>query len=52
MELFFQQIANGLVIGVIYSLVAVGLTIIYGIFDIINMAQGTFFMVGAFTAYF
>jgi branched-chain amino acid transport system permease protein len=52
MELLLQQLVNGLVIGVIYSLVAIGLTVIYGIFDIINMAQGTFFMIGAFTAYF
>jgi branched-chain amino acid transport system permease protein len=52
MDLFLQQLVNGLVIGIIYSLVAIGLTVIYGIFDIINMAQGTFFMIGAFTAYF
>lgn len=52
MELFLQQLVNGLVIGIIYSLVAIGLTVIYGIFDIINMTQGTFFMIGAFAAYF
>ena len=52
MELFLQQFVNGLVIGIIYSLVAIGLTVIYGIFDIINMTQGTFFMIGAFAAYF
>jgi branched-chain amino acid transport system permease protein len=52
MELFLQQLVNGLVIGIIYSLVAIGLTVIYGIFDIINMAQGAFFMIGAFAAYF
>jgi branched-chain amino acid transport system permease protein len=52
MELFLQQLVNGLVIGIIYSLVAVGLTVVYGIFDIINMTQGTFFMIGAFAAYF
>ena len=52
MELFFQQFVNGLITGIIYSLVAIGLTVIYGIFDIINMLQGTFFMIGAFIAYF
>jgi branched-chain amino acid transport system permease protein len=52
MEIFFQQLANGLVIGIIYSLVAIGLTVVYGIFDIINMTQGTFLMIGAFVAYF
>lgn len=52
MLLFFQQLANGLIIGMNYSLVAIGLTIIFGILDIINMVQGTFFMVGAYTAYF
>ena len=52
MDIFLQQIANGLLMGIIYSLVAIGLTVIYGIFHIINMVQGTFFMLGAFIAYF
>jgi branched-chain amino acid transport system permease protein len=52
MEIFLQQLANGLVIGIIYSLVAIGLTVVYGIFDIINMTQGTLLMIGAFVAYF
>ncbi|MGD0625314.1 MAG: branched-chain amino acid ABC transporter permease [Thermodesulfobacteriota bacterium] len=52
MELFLQQLVNGLIIGIIYSLVAIGLTVIYGIFGILNMTQGTFFMIGAFAAFF
>jgi len=42
MEFFLQPLGNGLVIGITYSLMAVGLTVSYGICDIINMTQGTF----------
>jgi len=51
MELFFQQAANGIVVGMTYALVALGLTLIYGIFHIINMTQGVLYMLGAYTAY-
>ncbi len=51
MELFFQQAANGVVVGMTYALVAIGLTLIYGIFHIINMTQGVLYMLGAYTAY-
>ncbi len=51
MDVFFEQAANGIVIGITYALVAVGLTLIYGILDIINMAQGALYMLGAYTAY-
>ena len=51
MELFLQQSANGLIVGMTYALVAIGLTLIYGIFHIINMTQGVLYMLGAYTAY-
>lgn len=51
MELFLQQTANGVIVGMTYALVAIGLTLIYGIFHIINMTQGVFYMLGAYTAY-
>ena len=46
-EIFFQIIVNGLFTGGIYALVAVGLTLIYGVMVIVNFAHGEFFMVGA-----
>ncbi|MDR2155999.1 MAG: branched-chain amino acid ABC transporter permease, partial [Burkholderiaceae bacterium] len=52
MELFFQQLLNGLVVGGVYSLVALGLTLVYGILHIPNFAHGAFYMVGAFAGYY
>lgn len=43
---------NGLIVGSQYVLVALGLTVVYGIFGVINLAYGGVFMVGAFVAYF
>ena len=51
MEIFFQQILNGLVLGSIYALVALGYTMVYGILNLINFAHGDVLMVGALTAY-
>lgn len=48
--LFFQQIVNGLIIGSIYSLVAIGLTLIFGVMQIANFAHGDYSMVGAYVA--
>ncbi len=47
-EIFFQQIVNGLTIGMIYALIALGYTIVYGIAQLINFAHGEVFMVGAY----
>ncbi|QDX81896.1 branched-chain amino acid ABC transporter permease [Denitratisoma sp. DHT3] len=47
METFLQQIANGLVLGAIYALVALGYTMVYGILGLINFAHGEVVMVGA-----
>ena len=46
-----QQIVNGLQLGSIYALIALGYTMVYGIVRLINFAHGDFFMVGAFAAY-
>lgn len=51
MLLFFQQVLNGLTLGGIYSLVALGLTLVYGILQVPNFAHGAFYMVGAYIAY-
>ena len=50
MDIFLQQVLNGLTLGGIYSLVALGLTLVYGILHVPNFAHGAFYMVGAFVA--
>lgn len=47
-----EQILNGLQLGFVYALIAVGYTMVYGIIKLINFAHGDVFMVGAFVAYF
>jgi hypothetical protein len=46
METFIQQIINGLVLGSVYALVALGYTMVYGIINLINFAHGDVLMVG------
>lgn len=48
MEILLQQIFNGLTIGSVYSLVALGLTLVYGILHIPNFAHGALYMVGGY----
>ncbi|MCC7485157.1 MAG: branched-chain amino acid ABC transporter permease [Burkholderiales bacterium] len=50
MDIFLQQIVNGLVLGSIYALVALGYTMVYGILGLINFAHGDICMIGALTA--
>jgi len=50
METLIQQILNGLVLGSLYSLIALGYTMVYGILNLINFAHGDVLMVGALTA--
>lgn len=50
MDTFLQQILNGLVLGSIYALVALGYTMVYGILGLINFAHGEVVMIGALTA--
>jgi len=50
MEYFLQQLINGVTLGSIYGLIAIGYTMVYGIIGMINFAHGDIFMVGAFIA--
>ncbi|WP_038035117.1 branched-chain amino acid ABC transporter permease [Thermopetrobacter sp. TC1] len=50
MEYFLQQLINGLTLGSIYGLIAIGYTMVYGIIGMINFAHGDIFMIGAFIA--
>jgi branched-chain amino acid transport system permease protein len=50
MELFFQQLINGLIQGSMYALVALGYTMVYGIVGLINFAHGDVVMIGAMVA--
>src|SRR5918992_841317 len=49
-DIFLQQIVNGLVLGSLYALVALGYTMVYGILGLINFAHGDIVMVGALVA--
>ena len=48
MEYFLQQLINGLTLGAIYGLIAIGYTMVYGIIGMINFAHGEIYMLGAF----
>ena len=52
LSVFLQQIVNGLTIGMIYTLIALGYTMVYGIAQLINFAHGDVFMVGAYLGLF
>lgn len=46
--MFFQQLVNGLTIGGVYALIALGYTMVYGIIELINFAHGEIYMIGAY----
>jgi branched-chain amino acid transport system permease protein len=50
--LLAQALLNGLVIGAMYMLMAVGFTLVFGIMRVVNFAHGEFYMLGAFTGFF
>ncbi|WP_462410156.1 branched-chain amino acid ABC transporter permease [Neobacillus sp. Marseille-QA0830] len=52
MEQFIQQLVNGISLGSIYALIALGYTMVYGIVKLINFAHGDVFMVGAFIGFY
>lgn len=52
LALFIQQLLNGLKVGSVYALVALGYTMVYGIIKLINFAHGDFIMVGGYTLFF
>ena len=50
-ELLLQTLASGLLIGLIYALVSVGLTLIFGVMDIVNFSHGEFLMFGMYSGF-
>lgn len=51
MEFFLQQLVNGLTLGSVYALIALGYSMVYGILKLLNFAHGDVYMVGAFAGY-
>ena len=51
-ETFIQQVINGLTLGSVYALIALGYTMVYGIIKLLNFAHGDIFMVGSFISYY
>ncbi len=49
---FLQHLANGLSVGTVYALIALGYTMVYGVLKLINFAHGDVYMVGAFAGYY
>src|SRR5215207_5870783 len=52
MDWFFQQTINGLALGAIYALIALGYTMVYGVLRFINFAHSDVLMLGAFAAFY
>ena len=52
MDLFLQQVFNGIMLGSTYAIVALGLTLVFGILHIPNFAHGHLYMLGAYVSYF
>jgi len=50
-EILLQTLASGVLIGLIYALVAIGLTMIFGVMDIVNFAHGEFLMLGMYASF-
>ena len=50
-EILVQTLVSGLMIGLIYALVAIGLTLIFGVMDIVNFAHGEFLMFGMYSSF-
>ena len=51
MEQLLQQLVNGVLIGLVYSLLAIGLTMVWGVMNVLNFAHGDFLMIGMFLSY-
>jgi branched-chain amino acid transport system permease protein len=52
LEIIVQAVVNGLLIGGVYALVSIGVTLIFGVVKIVNFAQGEFVMIGMYISYF
>jgi len=50
-SLFLQQLVNGITLGGVYALIAVGYTMVYGVIELINFAHGEIYMLGAFISF-
>ena len=51
MDVFVQQLVNGLTLGSVYALIALGYSMVYGILKLLNFAHGEVYMIGAFVGY-
>ena len=51
MEQLLQQLVNGVLIGLVYALLAIGLTLVWGVMNVLNFAHGEFLMIGMFISY-
>ena len=51
MDFFIQQLVNGITLGSLYALLAIGYSIVYGVLGLLNFAQGEVYMVGAFIGF-
>src|SRR5690606_33874679 len=49
---FIQALVDGILLGGVYAVISIGLTLVFGVISIVNFAQGEFLMVGMFVAYF
>jgi len=52
LDIILQQVASGLIVGGLYVLIAIGLSIIFGLLGIVNFAHGALYMIGAYVAWF
>src|ERR1700752_1349867 len=51
MDLFVQQLVNGLTLGSVYALIALGYSLVYGVLKLLNFAHGDVYMIGGFIGY-
>ena len=47
--MFLQQVINGIMLGSTYSLVAIGYSLVFGVIKIVNLSNGSFYMLGSFS---
>src|SRR6266478_6843419 len=52
MSFFFQELVNGVTTGALYSLVALGFSMVYGVLKLLNFAHGDLYMIGAYIGFF
>src|SRR5258708_20921325 len=52
MAFFFSELVNGIIVGSLYALIALGFSMVYGVLKLLNFAHGDLYMVGAYIGYF